>query len=328
MTERVFLHVGPHKTGTTFLQAVLRSNREALVEDGVLFPPARYKAQRQAVLEKLGQLPPHLEPTGRWDRLAGKVAAWQGRTALVSHERLAAASPEQVESVLESLAPAAVHVVYGARDLSRVIPGLWQTRLRNGATETWREFLAAVRDGDDWPGLWAEHDPRRALASWERFVPRERFHVLTVPPSAAPEELWRRFSTVVGLRPERYHVSMPVTSDSLGVAETELLRQLNVRLARTRGGDYGREVRRKVVRPVLVRRAGRRYALPESEHGWLRARVQEHIDFLRGYDVTGDLADLQLARPSGVAPDDVEPQEVTDAAVDVVAFLQSAETGD
>jgi hypothetical protein len=37
-TQRVFLHVGSPKTGTTYLQGVLWRNREALRRQGLLLP--------------------------------------------------------------------------------------------------------------------------------------------------------------------------------------------------------------------------------------------------------------------------------------------------
>ena len=37
-TRRIFLHIGAIKTGTTYIQTVLRENRERLIEEGVLFP--------------------------------------------------------------------------------------------------------------------------------------------------------------------------------------------------------------------------------------------------------------------------------------------------
>jgi len=38
VAERVFLHVGAPKSGTTFLQTVMWENREGLAERGVLIP--------------------------------------------------------------------------------------------------------------------------------------------------------------------------------------------------------------------------------------------------------------------------------------------------
>jgi len=36
--KTVYLHIGLHKTGTTFLQNVLRANTEALAEQGIIYP--------------------------------------------------------------------------------------------------------------------------------------------------------------------------------------------------------------------------------------------------------------------------------------------------
>ena len=47
-------------------------------------------------------------------------------------------------SIVESLAPATVHVVLTARDLARVLPSTWQENIQNGLTWTWPEFLASV----------------------------------------------------------------------------------------------------------------------------------------------------------------------------------------
>ena len=52
-TRRVFLHIGAIKTGTTYIQTVLRENRERLIEEGVLFPGRRWRNQVSAVEDVL-----------------------------------------------------------------------------------------------------------------------------------------------------------------------------------------------------------------------------------------------------------------------------------
>ena len=49
MTATVVLHVGAMKTGTTFIQAVMRTNRAALAERGVLWPGHSWADQVRAV---------------------------------------------------------------------------------------------------------------------------------------------------------------------------------------------------------------------------------------------------------------------------------------
>jgi hypothetical protein len=330
MTPKVFVHVGPHKTGTTFLQAVLQRNKAALAEDGVLWPGTRYGAQRQAIQEMMRSprvVEGRAEPT-RWDRLAAEVVDWPGDAAILSQEGLAAAPLPRIQRLVESLAPAEVHVVHGVRDLTKVIPGGWHTRMRNGHHETWQEYLAAVRGEADWdPRFWVGQDPRGVFSRWERFVPRERIHVVTVPPSGAPQDLlWQRFCSVVGLEASRYSLELPRRLNvSLGTVETEVLRRINARVAGSMDrGAYERFVQVPVTRRVLVPRPDQtRYALREPD--WVRARAEEIIAFLRdgGYEITGDLDDLLPAPASGseTAPDDVDLDKALDAATDVIAAL-------
>ena len=104
VTRRVLLHVGAPKTGTSFVQDILFTNRDALRERGILYPADRHDAHFLAALD-LMELPwgglEH-EAVGAWDRLAAEVRDWPG-TAIISHEILGTASRVQVARALESL---------------------------------------------------------------------------------------------------------------------------------------------------------------------------------------------------------------------------------
>ena len=93
MSQRVLLHVGTPKTGTSYLQDVLFRNRAALARAGILYPADRFDGQFLAALD-LMRLPwggLEAEAIGAWDRLASRSGSWDG-TAIISHEILATAS--------------------------------------------------------------------------------------------------------------------------------------------------------------------------------------------------------------------------------------------
>ena len=78
----MFLHVGSPKTGTTFLQDVLWSQREAAGEQGLLLPGERFHDHFLATLDVRGLAedpiyppagPRHVGPAGR--RGAGVATA-------------------------------------------------------------------------------------------------------------------------------------------------------------------------------------------------------------------------------------------------------------
>ena len=156
-----YVHVGLPKTGTTYLQVLLASNRDKLRRAGVLYPPDRFNAHFFAALDLLGtgfRGHHYEEAEGAWDRLAEQVRRWPG-VSVISHEILFRASKEHARRLVESMSPAEVRVIITARDLARQLPAVWQEQLKLGQDYTWAEFVAAV--------LAADSSPASALAAHE-----------------------------------------------------------------------------------------------------------------------------------------------------------------
>lgn len=336
----VFVHVGPHKTGTTFVQEVLSHNQSALAADGALFPGRPYMNQRLAVLRLLrgrwsrsgrGPLP------RRWNDLAAEVRSWPGRVAIISVEHLDSATSQVMRAVVESFAPARVHVVYTVRDFTQVVPAMWQTQTRNGSSEGWHEYISKVRatqDTSSWPYHLSGHDPRIVLTAWEEHVPPERIHVITVPrPGADPSVLWQRFCSVVGLKAGRYSLDVPRDNKSLGLAEIQFLQRLNSAGAGQVSDDTYRDwVHRFISRGILESRANQQeFALGGEDFEWVRDHACRFVDHLRSgrYPVTGDLEEIMppKAAPRLPPPGSADDSEVLDIAVEVAAGLLAAVDG-
>ena len=334
--KTVYVHIGPLKTGTTYLQSVLQSNVERLAANGVLFPRGSYAGQVASVLDVLDR---KVDAGGRgnrgkWDKLVQEVHEWSGDRAIISQEFLCGASPKQVRRLVRTLAPADVHVIHTARELGRVIPAAWQTHIRNKRYPTWAEFVSSVRRPEDsraeWgKKFWRQQDPARVLPPWEAHVPRERISIVTVPPPGAdPELLWRRFSDVCGLDAGAYVTEVPRTNASLGVAEAEALRRVNEGLAGRMGGkQQTRWVKFFLARDVLEQRPNAiKLQLPPEDYPWVAERARAMVDFIAasGYRVVGDLRELVNDQPPTtpvVRPDEVDPAAVLDATVDSLVEL-------
>ncbi len=329
--RQVFVHIGPYKSGTTYLQNILWGNEALLAEAGVRLPRNDWRGQRRAVAALLRRDPADRGGgADRWDALAREVADVEdAEVAVLSVERLCEADPAAVGALVSSLAPATVDVIYTARSLARAVPGDWQTRIRNRSAPTWAAYLASVRDPGDAEShggrFWRQQDPAQSLPPWLEHVPVERVHVVTVPPpGSAPELLWRRFCVVLGLQPDGYDLAVPRANVSLGGVEAEALRRLTARVAdRLPLRAYVDVVNHFVARDVLERREQSfRLVLPAGELDWLQPRSAAVVDFLRtgGFPVVGDLADLvPRPEPSERAPDEVHPAEVAAVLADVLA---------
>jgi hypothetical protein len=296
-------------------------------------PGGSTRAQAAAVMDLLGAHSGGAKRRTGWDQVAEQARTAATPSAVISAEFLCRASARQVRHAVTSLQPAQVHVVFMARDLSKVIPAMWQTLMRNGDSITWADYLASVRDdesGSHGRRFWQHHDPRNVLARWESRVPREQVHVVTVPPAGGdPAVLWERFCAVTGVDPDGCALDVSRSNESLGSVEAGLLLRLNGQLRGVRQPTYNRWVKRFIARSVLEKHTDRhRFALPEQEHTWLRPRIEQICEFLTagGYHLVGDLDDL-LPRPSGAVtapPDDAEPEEMLDMAVEVIAELVRA----
>jgi hypothetical protein len=339
--SRVYVHVGPFKSGTTFIQAVLQANRDRLAGNGVVVPRPDWGAHVASVVDLLrhGRARSGHADSGEWQLLVDDIAAADAHTALISMEFLSGASRASVRRMVETLAPAEIHVVYTARDLVKVIPSAWQTVLRTGHTPTWEAWIASVAQvageldasaasvgtegrrrprARSWGAkLWRQQDPRQVLARYLDQIPADRIHVVTVPPSSAvPGQLWQRFCDATGLDAGAYETSVRRSNPSLGGVECEVLRRLNGRVA----GRIPDEVFTDVMKLFLAREVLEQrpqsfpLVLPPEHRVWVTPRTTDAVTFLggSGFAVYGDLDELSSAPdpPSARRPDDVSDAEV------------------
>jgi hypothetical protein len=163
-------------------------------------------------------------------------------------------------------------------------------------------------------------------ATWETAVPAERLHVITVPRSgASPDELLARFASVVGFAPKALTAEPRWNNETVGVAATEVIRQVNQRLGgRLNQHEHDMIIKMTVVQLLAQRSESVRFSVPEDELGWIGDRAEHSIKELaeRGYAIVGDLDELRpVHRDGSRRPDDATESELLDAALDALAVL-------
>jgi hypothetical protein len=326
----VFFHIGAPKTGTTYLQRIMWSNRRALASIGVLIPGDDYR-DRVWATEVIREMPlVDARAERAWDLIVRQIRGFAG-DAVLSHEFFSAASKEQAERAIATLAPAEVHVVYTARDLTRLIPALWQERLKYRFTGKFSEFEPAPLSSPPkahWS--WRTIDVVDALQRWGATLPPEHVHVVTVPGPGAPRNLlWRRFAQACDFDPDVADLDLPAANESMGLVESELLRRVNPRIGEEIRGviEIPTWVRDYLGLRVLAERDGEKIGLGPARHTQMRERSLTAVAALRdaGYDVVGDLDDL-VAPPEAPAlrqPEAVTNDELLDVALDVIAQMLS-----
>jgi hypothetical protein len=332
---RVIVHIGEPKTGTTFLQQVMWRNRGELAAAGVLLPghhpQDHFRAQND--LRDIEKLPS--DPAGSW-AAEWDVLALQAREApgvsVISHELFCAADAGQAERAVRSLRPAEVHVVLTVRDMGSLLPAEWQETVKHRNDRTWTDWLHDVIDTESvapdrreyW--FWRVHDTMAILAAWSRLVPPEHVHVITVPPQGSGNTLlWERFAGLLGIDPASADTSRARPNASLGVAEIEFLRRLNMALSpEIPDWFYMWNVKETLAHQTLAARPRTaRLVLPGDRAAWAADQAETLIAALKDsrYDIIGDLDELRPG-PAGspaVRPDDSPASEMLDAATEAAA---------
>ncbi|ABL80969.1 MULTISPECIES: hypothetical protein [unclassified Nocardioides] len=324
MAERLVLHVGTMKSGTTFLQNVVANNREALREQGVSFLGRKWREQIKAAqdaIERGGKGQPELSPDGPWARTVREVEAWPG-TALFSVEFFGARKPSKIEQIVGSLGTTPVTVVLTVRDLARTIPSMWQESVQNGGRATWADYLVAVREERKDSALansfWRQQGVAAMARRWAAVVGTENVVLVTAPPKGAPSNLlWDRYAGVLGVAPESCSLDVPA-NPSLGLASTLVLRRLNEELAAAplSRGAYHQKVKRVLAKNGMARHRREEPVLGLDEP-WVYQRSEREIAALRklGCPVVGDLAELTSHPVPGVQPETVSVEQELEAAV-------------
>lgn len=330
----MFLHVGAPKTGTTYLQNILFTNRAKLRRAGLLYPGNAVRSHFWASQDLRGTaFHGHVEAqvSGAWERMVDEIRGFDG-DAIVDHEILAAASADQIDRALADLRFADVHIVFTARDIARQLPAAWQERIKNKDTLTYRSFLDGVHAGLTGTGprkyFWPLHDVPEILARWSRNLPADHVHLVTLPPSGGdPTLLWQRFAGVLRIDADSYDTDLGRENTSLTAAQAAVLRQLNEQLDDV---DVPWPIYRSAVKHGLSgalggeTRAAGRIELPADVYEWVVTWSQHAVAELRAarYAIAGDLAEfLPAARPTGADPDDVPAEERAAAATHMLAAM-------
>jgi hypothetical protein len=320
VADRVLLHVGTPKSGTTYLQTLMWENQRRLRSEGVLLPGRkRFDHNRVSMAIREADLGPDTQrrAVAAWQRIRREIADWDG-IAVISNEWLTLASPEQAREAVRSLAPAEVEIVVTARDPVAQAPAAWQEALKIGGGLSLPEFLDSL---DAPSGRWTWHclDPAEVSSRWAHAIGAGRVHVVTVPPRAQGSDLlWRRFAQVLGVCADGYQSTEVQANESLGAESAAFLQRISpdllgvVESHSSHWSEPARWIRTRLSHELLVPLEGHSIGLRPSERDALRARSQATVTALRdgGYLVVGDLADLSSTAPQ---PDALHPDDVTEA---------------
>lgn len=132
------IHIGPHKTGTKYLQGCFAQMRSLLESHGIVYPDCwRADVGHWALVKRLIQLDPLL--FSEFATLRESSAS----TVLISAEDLIDLPRESVNFLKECLDGNSVIFVYYCRRWTELLASGWQEMIKHGESRALPEFIAA-----------------------------------------------------------------------------------------------------------------------------------------------------------------------------------------
>ncbi|GAB3455714.1 hypothetical protein GCM10027570_36580 [Streptomonospora sediminis] len=344
MAERLILHIGVQKSGTTYLQQMMQDRTQELAAIGALFqvPPrrragaTRVNYHETATYALLGNEYSWIteeraaKERSWWEYLQKHVRAWEG-TAIVSAEALSVVRTEAARKTIEAFGADDTHVIITARGLGKLLPSVWQQHIRNGKSSSFHSYLRQLARQRDkgWDTLEEDYTTHlwRAFAlgglarRWASIVGTDRVTVISNPGKPA-DALWHRFLEAMELG-DTSSISAPDTSTTVhgGVtaAEADVLRTVNSNLVAAEWPrEDARKLRAKIIEGFAQRsQRGPRLGIPANFRETVDAWSREDIEDLQESEVriVGEIDELQYS-------DAAEPAEAT--ATDVAEASGSA----
>ena len=320
---QLFLHVGCRKSGSSSLQMALRESTDELSRQGVRFWLVSRKTHARRLLRPLEQFREDGDREAALDRLRGladAMVADEHPRHLLTIEDLAEQPPEVVDLVHEAFADLDLTVVVSARHWGRTLPSEWQQCLKERLTLDLPAFVDSVQAATpEAQALFLDRQDVPAIARrWQGALPASRVVVISVADVADRSTLLGDFCGLIGVEESTLTVPKVALNPSMGSAQAEVLRRLNVdlgeRLPDYRRGGYWRVVRKGLVQQSLRnQRSGGRVTLPASYAAWCHDATTARLAELTaaGFTVLGRPEDLVSPATSA---EDYEPPSAEEVA--------------
>ena len=226
------LHVGPHKTGTTSLQAALWAARPAMLEQGVRHigktrnPAAAVRAVTGQKAPTSMDTPPSIR---HWRDLVRDFGRAKEPRVVLSSEFFAWATPDVIERIGRDLDADRLHVAVTLRPLGRILPSQWQQNVQAGVRmsyETWLRQLFRSKKGRAHDAFWWLHRHDELVGRWADVLGRERVTAVVVD-ERDHAMLLRVFAELLGLREGTLAPDGDRSNRSMTLEEVEAVRAFN-----------------------------------------------------------------------------------------------------
>ena len=286
--QAILVHIGPHKTGTTTIQAAFHASRDALAAQGVVYAGGGRRPIMAVLALRGARARRAAVPEIRhWSGLVDEARAANGRV-VISNEAFADASPRAIARLVKDLGRDRIHVVATLRPLASILPSQWQQFVKGGLTVSFDDWLREVIDPNDPKRrrvFWRRHQHHELVARWADAVGADRVTVIVLDDD--PARLPGLFEGLLGLRDGTLAEHATMRNRSLTWPETEAIRTINMAF---RAAGYPPALQTQLVARGIARHLLRREPDPAEPRTDVPSWAVERVAMVGREIVTGLLA--------------------------------------
>jgi hypothetical protein len=134
MDKTTFFHIGPHKTGSTYVQQTLFRNREVLLSNGLTY-------SSELVVDNSGHHGLYEAVLAKDSKLIEKFCLSLGELNLISSENFEYLKSNELNYLLDFFQGHNIHVILFKRNYSDILFSAWQESIKHGGEQPFYEYL-------------------------------------------------------------------------------------------------------------------------------------------------------------------------------------------
>jgi hypothetical protein len=220
---RFVIHIGPHKTGTTYIQVALGALHRTLLANQVLFPLHWRQSESQPSHTRLCERLQRKDASLRAE--FDEIAAGGTRLVLLSCENFSDLPEDSLKYFRMLIGEHRVQVIFYVRRWSDILFSSWQEVTKHGSTQTLPDFLGGTIMN---PAATQSINIALYLERFERTFGISNLRLVSYSNLVdSHADIFRHFlATFVGL-PELPHIRTDWANISADMYKTEIIRSLN-----------------------------------------------------------------------------------------------------
>ncbi len=230
----IYLHVGPHKTGSTYLQTLWEQSFKELKKHNLVYPKVFYMAKGQH------HLVTHIRQNIRGKSFQSGISLLNSIKSdiIISSENFSILTKKELEELRELFKNKDIQVIYYFRNPTQRFISKWQETIKHGATESFFEYYTkhSIK-----PLKSNELNPLLFLQDLSEVFGKNNLHIIDYQQAYSNKSMMKEFGKVINKIDVISDIDI-IVNEMADLMDIEIMRLLNYK-AMVDGSLHGSNIR-------------------------------------------------------------------------------------